>query len=91
MASYGTKEKKEIINEFKINEADTGSIELQVSLLTHRINHLVSYLKSNKKDSHTRAGLLKLVGKRKKFIKYLRKSNPVEFTALAKKLKLKEK
>ena len=55
--------KKEIIENFQLNSNDTGSIELQVALLTNRINGLVDHLKKNKKDNHTRNGLLALVGK----------------------------
>ena len=91
MASFGENKKEDIIKKYRLSDKDTGSVELQISLLTHRINHLVSHLKSNKKDSATRSGLLALVGKRKKFIKYLNKSNPKSLSDISKKLKLKIK
>ena len=83
--------KKEIIENFQLNSNDTGSIELQVALLTNRINGLVDHLKKNKKDNHTRNGLLALVGKRKRFIKYLKRKKPEQMEKLAKKLNIKIK
>lgn len=91
MASYGKENKKDIINKYKLSDTDTGSIELQISLLTHRINHLVSHLKIHHKDNHTRVGLLSLVGKRKCFISYLRSKKPEALEKLAKELKIKVK
>lgn len=91
MGSYGAEKKEDIINEFKLNENDKGSVELQIALLTKRINVLVAHLKSNKKDSATRSGLLTLVGRRKRFIKYLSNSKPESLKSLSKKLKLKIK
>jgi len=89
MTTTKKKLKNEIIKDYAINKNDTGSIELQVALLTHKINHLIEHLKKNKKDNATRNGLLEMVGKRKKFIHYLSKKRPVEFKVLAKKLKIK--
>lgn len=63
--------KKEIIEKFRTSESDTGSVFVQVALLTERINHLTEHLKANPKDNHSRRGLLKLVGKRKGLLKYL--------------------
>lgn len=69
-----TKERKqEIINTYKREENDTGSPEVQVALLTERINELTEHLKIHKKDNHSRRGLLKMVGKKKKSIKLLSK------------------
>ena len=64
-------QKKAIIAEFGRNEADTGSPEVQIALLTHRINHLNEHLKEHKKDHHSRRGLLKMVGQRRGLLKYL--------------------
>ncbi|MBH37446.1 30S ribosomal protein S15 [bacterium] len=89
MSTTKKKLKKEIIKEYAINKTDTGSIELQLALLTHKINHLINHLKINKKDNATRNGLLEMVGKRKKFIHYLSKKKPNDFKKLAKKLKIK--
>jgi len=83
------KSKQEIIKDFAINKNDTGSAEIQIASLTNQINHLISHLKENKKDHATRNGLLEMVGRRKRFIKYLSKKKPEEFVKLAKKLNLK--
>lgn len=85
------REKTEIISKFKKSESDTGSSEVQIALLTDRINHLVEHLKIHKKDHSTRRGLLKLVGRRRKHIQYLQKKTPDALVELAKSLKLKIK
>jgi len=66
-----TDEKKKIYNEFGGSETNTGSIEAQVAVLTERINYLSGHLKTNKKDHGTRLSLLKMVGKRRKFLRYI--------------------
>jgi len=63
--------KKDIIKEYGKSETDTGSTEVQVALISERINHLTEHLKDHKKDHHTRRGLLMLVGKRKRLLEYL--------------------
>ena len=60
------KDKLSVINDFKISEKDTGSVYVQIALLTNRIKHLTEHLQANPKDNHSRRGLLKLVGRRKK-------------------------
>jgi small subunit ribosomal protein S15 len=68
-----TKEKKqEIIEQYRVHGADTGSTEVQVAVLTHRIRELTEHMKIHKKDFHSRRGLLKLVGKRRKLLAYLK-------------------
>jgi len=67
--------KQEIIAKFGQNEKDTGSTEVQIALLTERINHLTEHLKQHPKDNHTRRGLLKLVGKRQGLRKYLERTD----------------
>ncbi len=75
-----TKEQKlELIKKFGSNEADTGRPEVQIALLTARINHLTEHLKTHKKDNHTRYGLLKLVGKRKRLLNYLIKTDVLRY------------
>jgi small subunit ribosomal protein S15 len=69
--------KQEIITKFGRNPQDTGSPEVQIALLTHRINHLTEHLKMHKKDHHSRRGLLKMVGQRRGLLKYL-SNNDVE-------------
>lgn len=64
-------EKQKIIDEYKTCEGDTGSPEVQVALLTARIKYLAEHFKSHKKDHHSRTGLLKMVGQRRKLLKYL--------------------
>ncbi|RAP39126.1 30S ribosomal protein S15 [Candidatus Marinamargulisbacteria bacterium SCGC AAA071-K20] len=91
MALIGEKEKKEIIENFKVHVSDTGSSHVQIALLTERINHLVEHLKNHKKDHHTRRGLLILVGRRRKFINYMKKKNPELLAKLAADLKIKIK
>ena len=89
MSFVGQKDKKEIIEKFKIHEHDTGSADVQIAILTERINHLVEHLKIHKKDHHTRRGLLIMVGRRKRFIKFLKQKNADQFTKLVKSLNLK--
>lgn len=69
--------KGDTIEKFRQHESDTGSPEVQIALLTDRINHLTEHLKSHKKDHHSRRGLLMLVGKRRRFLDYI-KANDVE-------------
>jgi len=65
--------KQEIIEKFKIHEGDTGSPEVQIAILTERITHLTEHLKVHKKDFHSRRGLLKMVGQRRRLLNYVRK------------------
>lgn len=67
--------KQEIIAKFAQHEGDTGSAEVQIALLTERINHLNEHLKINHKDNHSRRGLLKMVGERRGLLDYLKKTN----------------
>lgn len=84
------KEKKtEIIEKFKRHPEDTGSSEVQIALLTERINNLVEHLKRNKKDHHSRRGLLMLVGQRKRLLNYLQRTDIKKFEELTSKLGLK--
>jgi small subunit ribosomal protein S15 len=70
-----SEKKQEIIDKFKIHESDTGSPEVQIAILTTRINHLTEHLKIHKKDHHSRRGLLKMVGQRRGLLNYLKKSD----------------
>ena len=90
---YLSKEKKAEIFETKGYEkkaTDTGSAESQIALFTHRIAHLTEHLKTNKKDSATRLGLLKLVGKRRKLLKYLEKTEINRYREIIKELGLRK-
>jgi len=83
------KKKKEIIEKFRLHEGDTGSTDVQIAILTAKINHLVEHLKLNKKDHTSRHGLLVMVGKRKGLLKYLEGSNSDKYTSLTKSLGLR--
>lgn len=80
--------KKEIIEKFKIHETDTGSSAVQIALLTKRINYLTEHLKIHRKDFHSREGLLKLVGQRRRLLNYLKNYNTDVYKDLLKKLDL---
>ena len=82
--------KGEIIAKFKRSENDTGSVQVQVALLTDRINHLTEHLKNNPKDNHSRRGLLQMVGKRKGFMLYLKNKDINAYRELIKKLNIRD-
>lgn len=83
------KEKKqEIIKEFEIHKDDTGSAEVQVALLTGRIDELSAHLKEHKKDKHSRRGLLGMVERRRKLLKYLEKEDEKRYNEVVTKLKI---
>ncbi len=82
--------KKKIVEEHAIHEGDTGSAEVQVALLTARINHLAEHLKTHKKDHASRRGLLKMVGKRNSLLKYLSHSDLPRYRSLICKLGLRK-
>lgn len=85
------KEKKqEIIDSYKKHEKDTGSPEVQIALLTERINHLNEHLKANKKDHHSRRGLLKMVGQRRGLLNYLMKNDIERYREIIAKLELRK-
>lgn len=86
-----TKERKqEIIATYRRDEKDTGSPEVQIALLTERINELTEHLKVHKKDNHSRRGLLKMVGKRRNLLNYLAKKDEEAYKDLVKKLGLRK-
>ena len=86
-----TKERKqEIIATYGMHEGDTGSPEVQIALLTERINHLNEHLKMHKKDHHSRRGLLMLVGQRRSLLKYLTKVDIERYRAIIEKLGLRK-
>jgi small subunit ribosomal protein S15 len=83
--------KQEIVAKFARKEGDTGSPEVQIALLTERITYLTEHLKVNKKDHSSRLGLLKLVGQRKRLMKYLKKKDYSRFTEVIATLNLRDK
>jgi len=82
--------KAEIIKEFGLKEGDTGSPEVQVAILTYRINDLNEHLKVHKKDHHSRRGLLKMVGKRRNLLKYLQETDLERYRTLIARLGLRK-
>lgn len=85
-----TKQKTKIIEKFRTHEKDTGSAEVQISLLSEEIKRLTEHLKQHPKDNHSRRGLLGMVASRKKLMDYLSKHNPARHKKLIKKLGLKK-
>jgi len=81
-------EKTKIIEEYKEHEKDTGSPEVQVALLTEEIRRLLLHLQKHRKDFHSKRGLLKMVAKRRRLLKYLQKENPKKYGEVVKKLGL---
>ncbi|MCK4400814.1 30S ribosomal protein S15 [bacterium] len=88
--AISTDEKKEVIAKFKTHESDTGSPEVQIALTTGRINNLTRHFSSFKKDHNSRRGLLKLVGRRRRLLDYLKKKDAERYLAIIDKLKLRK-
>jgi small subunit ribosomal protein S15 len=84
-----TEEKTNIVNKYKLKEGDTGSAEVQIALLSEEIEKLLSHLKKHKKDISSKRGLLKMVSKRRKLLKFLERTNQDSYKNLGKKLGLK--
>ena len=89
MAAITSERKREIAEKFGASERDTGSTKVQIALLTERINHLTEHLREQSKDHHSRRGLLMLVGKRRRFLNYLQRSNLERYRELIKELGLR--
>jgi len=87
--AYTSEDKKEVIDQLKTHETDTGSPEVQVGLLTHRISYLTEHLKTHKKDHHSRRGLLMLVGKRRRLLSYVKKKDVKRYRTLIESLGLR--
>ena len=86
---FSSEEKKTLIDKFKLHESDTGSPEVQVGLLTHRISYLTEHLKVHKKDHHSRRGLLMLVGRRRRLLNYVKNKDVNRYRAIIDTLGLK--
>ncbi|HSV86724.1 MAG TPA: 30S ribosomal protein S15 [Levilinea sp.] len=87
-----TKEvKTKIITDYQTHEGDTGSPDVQIAILTHRINQLTGHLRANKNDESSRRGLLKLVGQRRRLLAYLRRKDLARYASVAERLKLRQK
>ena len=83
-------EKRAIIEKYRIHEQDTGSPEVQIAILTERINSLTEHLKEHKKDHHSRRGLLKMVGQRRNLLNYLKDKDIERYRAIVEKLGLRK-
>ena len=81
--------KSKMIEDFRVHERDTGSADVQVALLTRRINHLTEHLQKNVKDHSSRRGLLVMVGQRRRLLDYLQSTDAKRYTEITKKLKLR--
>ncbi len=88
--SMTAESKKQIVSEYRVHEKDTGSPEVQIALLTKRINYLNEHLKVHKKDHHSRRGLLMLVGRRRRFLNYLQRSDLERYRELVRELGLRK-
>ena len=84
------KQKNNIVESLRIHSKDVGSSEVQIGLLSHKINSLSSHFKKNKNDKHSTKGLLKAVNLRKSFLKYLKRKNPESYTKILAKLNLRK-
>jgi small subunit ribosomal protein S15 len=82
--------KQDLINQYRLHEGDTGSPEVQIALLTERINYLTEHLKEHKKDHHSRRGLLKMVGQRRGLLNYLKKIDADRYRTILAKLQLRK-
>ncbi|MEA3417734.1 MAG: 30S ribosomal protein S15 [Thermodesulfobacteriota bacterium] len=81
--------KKELIDQYKLHETDTGSPEVQIGLLTHRITYLTEHLKVHKKDHHSRRGLLVLVGRRRRLLNYVKNNDVQRYRSIIKNMGLR--
>ena len=86
---FSAEQKQSVINEYQLAANDTGSPEVQVALLTARINHLTPHFSEHKKDHHSRRGLLRLVNQRRKLLDYLKGKNEDRYHSLIKRLELR--
>ncbi|MBF0450363.1 MAG: 30S ribosomal protein S15 [Candidatus Magnetomorum sp.] len=87
--SISRNDKNNLIEQYKLHESDTGSPEVQVAILTRRISNLTEHFKTHKKDHHSRRGLLKLVGRRRSLLNYVKSSNVNRYRSLIQSLGLR--
>jgi len=80
--SLASEQKSQVISKYRINRSDSGSPEVQVAILSHRILHLTEHFKTHQKDHHSRRGLLSMVARRRKLLKYLKDRSPERYKAL---------
>ena len=85
-----SEKRKDVINNFQLHQVDTGSPEVQIALLSARIEYLTEHFKTHKKDHHSRRGLLKLVGKRRRLLDYIRKKDVERYRSVIQRLGLRK-
>jgi len=88
--SLSIEQKRSIIEKYRVHDSDTGSPEVQVAILTERINYLTEHLKTHKKDHHSRRGLLKMVGRRRALLDYLKDADIERYRAIVERLGLRK-
>jgi len=88
--SLGTTEKTQVIEQFRTSEGDTGSARVQIALLTRRINDLTEHFRTHSKDHHSRRGLLKMVGRRRRLLDYLKRKDVDEYRRILEELGLRK-
>ncbi|GBC63920.1 30S ribosomal protein S15 [Desulfonema ishimotonii] len=86
---FTAEDKKQLVDKFKLHDTDTGSPEVQIGLLTHRISYLTEHLKVHKKDHHSRRGLLMLVGKRRRLLNYVKSKDVQRYRTIIETLGLR--
>lgn len=85
-----TEAKQQLIEKYRIHQSDTGSPEVQIAILTERINYLTEHLKEHKKDHHSRRGLLKMVGQRRRLLNYIKNKDIERYRSILEKLNLRK-
>ncbi len=88
--SLGTTEKSKVIEQFQTNEGDTGSTRVQIAILTRRINDLTEHFRNHAKDHHSRRGLLKMVGRRRRLLDYLKRKDVDKYRRILEELNLRK-
>jgi small subunit ribosomal protein S15 len=88
--SLGTTEKSKVIEQFQTNEGDTGSTRVQIAILTRRINDLTEHFRTHAKDHHSRRGLLKMVGRRRRLLDYLKRKDVDQYRRILEELNLRK-
>jgi small subunit ribosomal protein S15 len=84
-----TIDKEKIISEYKTHDGDTGSAEVQIAILTHRVSHLTDHLRSHRKDYHSRRGLLMMTSRRRKLLDYLKRTDLARYNEIIQRLKIR--
>ncbi len=86
-----TEEKQELVREFRVNDEDTGSADVQIAILSKRIDHLTNHVREHKKDHHTRRGLMRMVAKRNRLLDYLKREDYDRFKSVVERLGIRRR